>query len=185
MKFERVMQIYWSKGIYYNGKLFKNDWTLNNFINEFKGVGKLSRYLIIKKFEITHHLFDRNLIFHQNSSSKNKLLNNYLSYITNTASSWDELLRYHLIRLYLIKTFRGRAQALGKPSRGQRTWSNAWTAFKYNTLLRDFVSEVSKHKKKKSLIPKKKNYKIVSRKIKKPKIKIRQIVKNKVINLWF
>jgi len=37
----------------------------------------------------------------------------------------SEVQYLNLVRLYLIKSYRGRAQALGKPSRGQRTWSNA------------------------------------------------------------
>jgi ribosomal protein S13 len=32
-----------------------------------------------------------------------------------------ELTKLNLIRLYLIKTFRGRGHSLGKPIRGQRT----------------------------------------------------------------
>lgn len=30
---------------------------------------------------------------------------------------------------------------LGKPVRGQRTWSNAWTAYNSNRLLRSFVTQ--------------------------------------------
>jgi ribosomal protein S13 len=45
----------------------------------------------------------------------------FLAQLMNINSNIDELLRYNLIRLYLIKTFRGRCHALGKPSRGQRT----------------------------------------------------------------
>ena len=30
---------------------------------------------------------------------------------------------------------------LGKPTRGQRTWSNAWTSYNYNKLLRAFINK--------------------------------------------
>jgi ribosomal protein S13 len=36
-----------------------------------------------------------------------------------------DLKKLNIIRLYLIKSYRGRSHALGKPVRGQRTWSNA------------------------------------------------------------
>lgn len=45
----------------------------------------------------------------------------YLSKTISINNAISELQRYNLIRLYLIKTFRGRCHALGKPSRGQRT----------------------------------------------------------------
>jgi ribosomal protein S13 len=50
-----------------------------------------------------------------------KILNMYFSQINSINFSILEMERYNVIRLYLTKTFRGRAQALGKPSRGQRT----------------------------------------------------------------
>jgi hypothetical protein len=49
-----------------------------------------------------------------------------------------------MIRLYLTKTTRGRSHALGKPSRGQRTWSNAWNAYKLGNPTRDFISSYQK-----------------------------------------
>jgi hypothetical protein len=47
----------------------------------------------------------------------------------------------NIIRLYLTKTFRGKCHLLGKPVKGQRSWSNGWTSYKYNTILRKFVTE--------------------------------------------
>lgn len=52
-------------------------------------------------------------------------MNILFSQITSVNSGVADLTRYNLLRLYLIKTTRGRSHALGKPSRGQRTWSNA------------------------------------------------------------
>jgi len=66
--------------------------------------------------------------------NKKKLLNIYISQITCLGYKMTNLVKYNVIRLYLIKSMRGRSQMLGKPSRGQRTWSNSWTAFKYNKL---------------------------------------------------
>ena len=75
---------------------------------------------------------------------------------------WD-LKRLNIIRLYLIKSYRGKCHALGKPTKGQRTWSNAWTAFRYNNTLKKFISE-TKNKLNKDKIVEKINYKMTKKK---------------------
>jgi ribosomal protein S13 len=50
-----------------------------------------------------------------------KIFNMYFSQFLSINNSIDELVKYNVIRLYLIKSFRGKSQSLGKPSRGQRT----------------------------------------------------------------
>ena len=107
----------------------------------------------------------------------------YFARASSVNNDVSDLLRYNFIRLYLIKTFRGKAQALGKPSRGQRTWSNARTARKMGTPLKSFVGEMRKVYGKKKTIESK-NKKIIK---KKNKIiipsKIRQ--KSEPVNVWF
>jgi len=48
----------------------------------------------------------------------------------------SNLLGLHILRKYLIKSHAGRCHALGKPVRGQRTWSNASNAKLTNGFLR-------------------------------------------------
>jgi ribosomal protein S13 len=48
-------------------------------------------------------------------------LNRIFSKMNSLYSQVTELNRLNIIRLFLIKSFRGKAQAFGKPSRGQRT----------------------------------------------------------------
>ena len=60
-----------------------------------------------------------------NHASLNRPINIIYSQINSVNNQSDELHRINLIRLYLIKSYRGRCHALGKPVRGQRTWSNA------------------------------------------------------------
>jgi hypothetical protein len=67
------------------------------------------------------------------------------------------------MRMYLIKSYKGRCHAIGKPVKGQRTWSNAWNSYNHNKILRYFISEI----KRKSNIDKtveKINYKVVKKK---------------------
>jgi ribosomal protein S13 len=48
-------------------------------------------------------------------------MNLILSKMSSINYRVSEVQYLNLVRLYLIKSHRGRAQALGKPSRGQRT----------------------------------------------------------------
>ena len=86
----------------------------------------------------------------------------------------------NIIRLYLIKSYRGRCHAFGKPSRGQRTWSNGWTAFKHNHTLRKFISE-TKIKLNKDKVVEKINYKLTKKKYGVNKKKIKKIVVKKLV----
>lgn len=67
----------------------------------------------------------------------------------------------------MVKSTKGKCHGLGKPVRGQRTWSNASNSYYVNTELRRFVSNV-----KKTMVTKKKpakiNYKMLQKKQKRP-----------------
>jgi ribosomal protein S13 len=111
-------------------------------------------------------------------------LNLILSQITSINSQVYELHRVNLIRLYLIKSTRGRSHALGKPSRGQRTWSNAWNSYKLNSITRDFISSYQKvlQKNRKEV---KRDYRKVEKKIRNKERKkgvSQEIVRT---NFWF
>lgn len=72
---------------------------------------------------------------------------------------------------------------LGKPVRGQRTWSNAWNSYNLNKSLRNFVSEtrrtLSKTQKSEKI-----NYKVVKKKyITKNKFKKKELIKK--VYTWF
>ena len=90
-------------------------------------------------------------------------LNVIMSQITSVNDVVLDLTRFHLLRLYLIKTTRGRSHALGKPSRGQRTWSNAWTAYNHNRVTRAFVNAYQK-KLNENMKEEKINYKVLKKK---------------------
>jgi ribosomal protein S13 len=89
-----------------------------------KGLSDYTQLNFIKRFEYGY-FFKNNLKRNFEMSAfeplRYKIFNAYISKIMNTNRSINELIRLNAIRLYLIKTFRGRARALGKPSRGQRT----------------------------------------------------------------
>jgi len=121
---------------------------------------------ILKRFELNLLYTNPFNTFLEYDKDTRKLINILLSQITSVNNQISEIQKYNLIRLYLTKTYRGRAQALGKPSRGQRTWSNAWTSYYYNKTLRAFINTIqknlNKHKKDEQI-----NYKVIQKKTRK------------------
>jgi len=76
-------------------------------------------------------------------------------------SQWITLIKYlylfipytkslkkkRLINIYyldLVSSYRGWRHSKGLPVRGQRTWTNAWSVYKSNLVLREYRVEVSK-----------------------------------------
>lgn len=93
-------------------------------------------------------------------------LNLILAQVGSVNKPVVEITRLNLIRLYLIKTYRGRGHSLGKPIRGQRTWSNAWTAYSSNRILKTYISETQYLKNKDTKVEKI-DYKKLKKKFKK------------------
>jgi hypothetical protein len=183
MKFEQLLQIYWARGFLYGGRAEPYNITFKEFFENKPGINTHQINLFIKRFEF-YILAKQNNNFLLFPLDYRKIINMYFSQLTSINSSLFELLRYNMIRLYLIKSHRGRCLVLGKPSRGQRTWSNAWTAYRNNSILKKFISDVKKFnkitKKVESL-----NRKFLKRKTKIKKPKIKMIFTKKRRNFWF
>lgn len=175
------------------------------------GLEKFSKLKFFKRFELTlfvhykkNFLYQVPLLFKTNKTSTinlikkqttpvlfsdfsldfRKVINMYLGKMISVHNNIFEMHRFNIIRLYLTKTYRGRAQALGKPSRGQRTWSNAWTATTNNHVLKSFINYIYKLKKEKER-PEKINYKVLKAKIRKSKKKKINLKKHLTKGLWF
>lgn len=185
MKFEQLLKIYWSRGFLYGGKTQSFDVTWEDFFYDKPGLGPQSIERFKRRFELHYFAFPQNrfktfLFF---SLTKRKIFNVYLSKLNSINASIFELHRLNLIRLYLIKTFRGRCHALGKPSRGQRTWSNASNAYICNKITRTFIQEVKKfnkvEKKEESL-----NRKFIKSVAKQKAPKMKMIFTKKRTNFW-
>jgi len=144
MKFEQILKVYWSKGFYYNGVLFNFDTNLDFLINNCSGINRVFKTFFIKRFEWHSIRSNRKTPLTTYSLATQVTINKLFSKINPFNHTIHELTRYHIIRLYLIKSFRGCAQALGKPSRGQRTWSNAWTAYYNNATIKSFITLAKK-----------------------------------------
>jgi hypothetical protein len=171
MKFEQLLRIYWSRKFLYEGKTFNFDVNWNEFWKNITGTSNFTKKNFIKRFEFhneiprvkgtkTNYLVKnsyftktiypvdaRDFLFSKLKLDYRKVINMYLGKLASVRNNVSELLKYNIIKLYLIKSFRGRAQAMGKPSRGQKTRSNGWSAFKNNFVIKNFLEYVTKLKK--------------------------------------
>lgn len=184
MKFEQLLQIYWSRGFLYGGKVRNFNMTFIEFFDLKPGLGREAKKKFIQRFELHFFALDKEKSFISLPLEQRKIINMYLSQIISINNNIFELIRYTMIRLFLIKTFRGRCYVLGKPAHGQRTWSNASTAYRCNRVIRLFIQQVKKN----NVIEKKvesRNLKMIKKKLKRSAPKIKMVLTKKKKNLWF
>jgi ribosomal protein S13 len=167
LKFEHVLQIYWTKGFFYGGQLFYFNQTINSLETNTPGLSQLFKVKLKERFELSNFYksSEQQLMDYENQTKRFIIqpLNIILSQISTVNSQLPELHRLIIIRMYLIRSYRGRCHAIGKPVKGQRTWSNAWTSYKINKVLRTFIHETSL-KLRQNQVAEKINYKIVKKK---------------------
>ena len=165
MKFEHVLQIYWTKGFFFGGTLFYTNQTMTSLLDQTPGLSSKFRNLLHQRFELTSLVKTDLLPSYEATSFKIiiKPLNIILSQIHTVNNKYHDIHSMIIMRLYLTRTYRGKCHAIGKPVRGQRTWSNAWTSYKYNKILRTFLAEI-KRKSQKSNEVEKINYKVIKKK---------------------
>ena len=185
MKFEQVLKIYWSKGFYFNGSLKPFNTNLNILSKSVGGYNRSLSTYFKYRFEFQKRVHGVNPDLTLSSSGFRSSVNSLLSKLTSLNNPVTTLVRLNLIRLFLIRSFRGKSHALGKPSRGQRTWSNAWNAYLVNTVTRRFIGQIRRIRAEQTR-PEKINYKLLKKQLAKPKKK-KGVVKDEKVkpNAWF
>ena len=80
---------------------------------------------MLERFELKNHVSIRSALLtdleQQYKINMLEPLNIIFSQINSVNNNTEELKKMNIIRLYLIKSHRGRCHAMGKPVRGQRT----------------------------------------------------------------
>lgn len=93
------------------------------------GLGTSSRKKILNRLEIPNTLnsLKANVtdLGKVSNLSLTTPLNIIFSQINSVNNQVPDLKKLNTLRLFLTKSYRGRCHALGKPVKGQRTWSNA------------------------------------------------------------
>lgn len=148
MRFEHVLQIYWTKGFFFGGKLFYFNKTFDGIFENTPGLNLRFKDLIMDRFELKNHVSTKATLINDIQLEKHisiiEPLNIIFSQVNSVNNSIEDIKKLNILRLYLIKSYKGRCHALGKPVRGQRTWSNAWNSYKVNKTLRSFINETKK-----------------------------------------
>ena len=129
IKFEHILQIYWTKGLFFGGKLFYTNRTFYELFILTPGLSLAFKKSILNKLELQNvnqvnmtYLNDFKYVYKRELIG---FLNYYYSQVSSVNNTSWELQKLIIVRLYLIKSYRGRCHALGKPVHSQRTWSNA------------------------------------------------------------
>ena len=147
--------------------MFYTNKTFEGVFSNTPGLKVLSQKRILSRLEVPHSIttlsstVDENIAKHK--SSIVSPLNILFSQINSVNNRVAELKRVNVLRLFLIKSYRGKCHALGKPVRGQRTWSNGWNSYNNNRLVRSFIGETKKILKKDQKVEKI-NYKLTQKK---------------------
>jgi ribosomal protein S13 len=184
MKFEQVLQIYWTKGFLVSGRIISFNISALSIRNQIQGIGRSYYKIWLKRFELNLFYYSPYLSLNSLDKESHRSINRTFSKVLSLNYAANDLAKLNIIRLYLIKSYRGKSHALGKPVRGQRTWSNAWTSYLNNKILRKFLSECQKKlalEKKEEKI----NYKVLKKLTagKKADKKVQKI--SKKVNVWF
>lgn len=119
---------------YYNLSNFNSNFFLKNF-----GIKLFFLKRLEHRLELTFLINSRYII----SSQWISLIKTLYLIIPNSKSFKKKRL-LNIYYLDLISSYRGWRHSKGLPVRGQRTWTNAWSTYKSNLILREYRVEVSK-----------------------------------------
>jgi len=123
----------------YNSKLFFEDVNINNFIKINYGLNKLFFLNLKKRFEKVY--------FNQINNLDNFEKEIFYSYIYSVIPNNSDIFKkkfFNILILDSLTTYKGWRHFKGLPVRGQRTWTNAWSVYKSNNILRQFKLKNSK-----------------------------------------
>ena len=187
MKFENILHIYWTKGIFICTKLYYFDDKLSKIISVSPGINNSFSGMICKRFEMANFIKNSNKSITEHETVYNislkRSINSIISQVLSVNNNISYLIRLRLIYQLLTKTYIGKCHAVGKPVRGQRTWSNAWTSYNRNTTLRMFIS-TTKKKSQITGVKEKINFKLTKKRYGVKSNKTSLKIKQKKLN-WF
>lgn len=109
------------------------------FYKEMFGLGNFFKLKLSERLEILDK-YNFNLL----SADKWIILLKELNFIIPKNKSIKDRLIFNIFFLDLIISYRGWRHSKGLPVRGQRTWTNAWTVYRNNLILREYKIIVAK-----------------------------------------
>ena len=147
-------------------------------------MNKLAKKTILNKLELFNSVEVNTTLVGDFPSKYHKELVGFLNYYYSQTASVNETIKdvhkFNVIRYYLIRSYRGKCHALGKPVHGQRTWSNAWSSFNSNLTLRRFISE-TKRNLQKNQKEEKINFRLIKKKYANKQKKVKKVEEKKLV----
>jgi len=141
LKFDHLLQIYWTYKFLYGGNTFEFGSTLISLFKNLSGVSLFTQNRYFQKHEVNYKFSKKLSTSFSKLKPDNRLaMNFFLGQLLNVNASIFEWERINSLRNFLIKSYKGRALAIGKPIHGQRTHSNAFTAKHHKSPFKSFVS---------------------------------------------
>lgn len=107
---------------------------------KFEGINFFFFYKLFKRFELNKNKIDLDFEDDKIFISFFKFINNYFP--ENALLSNLKII--NILFLNLVWSYKGWRHFKGLPCRGQRTWSNAWSSFRSNLILRNFKKKTIK-----------------------------------------
>lgn len=143
MKFEHLLKIYWARYFLYGGCTFPFQTSLYNLRLTLRGLGWSTFKIFCYRFDLNpRHKTIWNFNILKWGKTIQRTLNIYFAKMLSVNDGTDEWVRINLIRAFLIRSYRGKAIALNKPGRGQRTRSNGRTARHSRSAFKVFVAKL-------------------------------------------
>lgn len=124
-----------------NGYLFYSSYSISEFFF------KYSCYGFSKKlYNILLNRLESRLDKKTKDMKTSKLITVYkvLSNVVPNNKSLKKKTVFNIFMLDIINSYRGLRHAFGLPVRGQRTWTNSWSCYRSNLILRQFKIKLSK-----------------------------------------
>lgn len=124
-----------------NGYLFYSSYSISDFFFKHScfGFSKKLYRILISRLETRYDLKSKDL-------KTSKLIGVYkllLSVVPENKSLKKKMV-FNIFMLDLVNSYRGLRHSFGLPVRGQRTWTNAWSVYRSNLILRQFKIKLSK-----------------------------------------
>lgn len=124
---------------FFNGSVFESNETIYKNLYKSYGLKKKSINLLSLRME-----FDLNLKLLDLKNHQWIIFLDYCySIVPKNCSLFNRKL-FNIVLLDSVSSYRGWCHFRGVPTRGQRTWTNAWSAYKSNGILRNYKLKVFK-----------------------------------------
>lgn len=143
MKFDHLLKIYWARYFLYGGCTFPFQTSFRNLRLTLPGLNWRTFKAFYRRFDINFRIkgvWNWN-VFHW-GEAKRRTLNIYFAKMLSVNDGTEEWVRINMIRHFLIRSYRGKAMALNKPCHGQRTRSNARTAYYARNAFKLFIAKL-------------------------------------------